>query len=405
MALAKREIGQRVNLLFDMLAASHGLDHWVYNAQGECLRTSSKSMVLDTILAHGGGKRELLEMGQAGNTPILLTLPLGLVWIVAFERQEDRLERAYVLGPAFHTEISIRGIVGALERYKIPQGWKLGFMDMMKKLPVLSISSLRRAAVMLHLAVNDEAISILDVIFRETEPASDGTDQIERKDRHRTYMAEQNLLNNVRKGNLDYQSALVEAGAISYGVQTKTSTSVDHVRISEIVFISLCVRAAIEGGLTPEIAYSTGDAYIQQINDTEDITRMGNIGHSMYQTFIQMVHNHKQKVVLSKPVQTCCDYINLHLEDELTMEMVSQRVGYTANYLAKRFTKEVGISPTQYIQRARIDRACQMLVTTPYSIPEISQRLHFCNRGYFSRVFKEQMGVTPVEYRNKNQIV
>ncbi len=397
-------VEQRVKLLYEVLEASHGLTYWIYDADGNCLETNCKGIALDAILTQGSGKADMLEHGRASNHPLMLSLPLGLIWVAAFEHRESVLHRIYVLGPAFHTEISMRGIVNAIEKYQIPQGWKLGFMDLLQNLPVLSITSLRRVAVMLHCCITGERIPSIEVEAKQTDMDTNPTQTVDHADRHRTYMAEQKLLNNVRQGNLDYQSALIEAGSVSSGVRVKTDTSAAQVRMTQVVFISLCVRAAIEGGVTPDLAYSTGDAYIQLVNDTEDLGRLGNIGHMMYQNFIQMVHDCKKRSDLSKAIQSCCDFISLHLEDELTTQALSERIGYTVNYLAKRFTKEVGISPTEYIKQKRIERACQLLTTTTDSIPEISRRLHFCNRGYFSTVFKEQMGMTPVEYRQRNQV-
>ncbi len=398
------KIVEQTTLLFEMLEASHGLTHWVFDGEGNCLETNSRTNALDAFLSQGSGKADMLRHSAASDLPLLLTIPLGLVWVMAFEKRGGDLHRVYALGPAFHTEISIRGIVNAMEKYEIPQSWKRGFTELMQELPVLSITSLRRSAVMLHYCVTGQKLQAIDVSDYQTDLDITQSHAPEQGDRHRTYMAEQKLLNNVRRGNLDYQAALTEASAISSGVRVKTDTSLAQVRTTQVVFISLCVRAAIEGGLTPDLAYSTGDAYIQLVNDTDDIGRLGNIGHNMYQTFIQLVHDCRQQKGLSKPISSCCEYIRLHLEDDLSTQVLSQRFGYTANYLAKRFSAEVGISPTEYIRQQRIQRACQLLTTTEETIPEISQRLHFCNRGYFSTVFKAQMGMTPVEYRERNRV-
>ncbi len=399
-----REIQQRAQLVFEMLEASHGLIHWVYDDQGSCLSTNSQSNALAAFLEQSTGKADFLAHGRQSQEPLLLSLPLGLVWAVVYERQNNALHRCYVLGPALHTEISMRGIVGALDKYKIPQDWKSGFMSLMQSLPVLSVTSLRRVAVMLHYAVSGEAINVLDIHALTSDPELFDSTIPEKRDRHRTYLAERRLLDNVRQGNLDYQADLAESAKLSAGVRVKTDTAEVQVRTTQIVFISLCVRAAIEGGLTPDIAYSIGDSYIQKIHDAEDVTRMGNIGHEMYHRFIQLVHESKARPQLSGPIQAVCDYISLHVQGPLPTEDLAYRVGYSPSYLARQFHRETGLSLTDYIKKERIRRACLLLTTTLDPIPEISRRLQFCNRGYFSRVFKEEMGMTPVEYRKKNQV-
>ncbi len=388
--------------LFEMLEASHGLQHWVYDSSGVCLEAGSDSQALQAFFSAGtGGKQEMLQRGLESDMPVLLGLPLSLVWVAVFEKEQGNLKNCYVLGPALHTEVSHREIREAMQAYRIPENWQQEFTDIIRSLPVLSVTSLTRTAVMLHYAVTGDAISNLDVVsLAHPENTADAPVRTQR--RH-IYMAEQKLLSNVRTGNLNFRDALAEAQALGPGVMLMAPTPLAQLNASLTVFTALCIRAAIEGGITPEVAYSLGETYMQRIGSSNSLSQSEGIGHTMYREFIQMVHDAKQRSDLSKPIRSCCDYIGLHMEDELTMDILARRVGYTVNYLSRKFTEEVGLTPSDYIRKVRIDRACRLLMTTDLSIPEIGFRLQFCNRGYFSAVFKSQMGMTPVEYRRRYQ--
>ncbi len=403
MELELRDRAYGANLILEAFEASHGLSHWIYDAEGNLLKTNSKDLALDTIFDASSCKQEMIRHGIENDLPILLSVPFGFMWIAVFEHREKMLHRIYVLGPAFHTEISMVGIQRGIENFHIPAGWKQGFTALMKKLPILSGNSIRRAAVMLHFSATGEKISPVDVVNLEIPGNIPQNTEAEKRDRHRTYLAEQQLLSMVREGNLNYKDALQQATAVSSGVPINVDTPIHQLRISQVVFTSLCVRAAIEGGLSPDVAYSVGDGYLQRINDAEDISTVGNLGLAMYSEFIQLVYSNKQRGDLSKPIQSCCAYIDLHIEDELSMQQLARRVGYTVSYLSKKFPLEVGMTVSEYIKSARIARACILLTTTEETIPEIGQRLHFCNRGHFSTVFKGETGMTPVEYRKKHQ--
>jgi hypothetical protein len=54
----------------------------------------------------------------------------------------------------------------------------------------------------------------------------------------------------------------------------QSSEPLRQAKTSVIVFISLCVRAAIEGGLMPEVAYSVGDSYIQSVENAQKPSEM-----------------------------------------------------------------------------------------------------------------------------------
>lgn len=388
--------------LFEMLEASHGLNHWIYDGNGVYLESGSDSQALQAFFSAGtNGRQKMLQLGQESDLPALLGLPLSLVWVAAFEKEQGQLKRCYVLGPALHTEVSLREIREATETYRIPGSWQQEFAQIIRSLPVLSVTSLTRVAVMLHYGVSGEKIDPLDVISLASPENT--SDALQRTERRRTYMAEQKLLSNIREGNLNFRDALAEAQALGPDVMILAETPLEQLNTSLTVFTALCIRAAIEGGMTPELAYAMGESYIQRIRSSESISQSERIGHTMYREFVQRVHDIRQRSDLSKPIRSCCDYIGLHLEDELTMDILARRVGYTVNYLSRKFTEEVGLTPSDYIKKVRIDRACLLLMTTDLPIPEIAFRLCFCNRGYFSSVFKKQLGMTPVEYRKRYQ--
>ncbi len=385
MSLEKLEIEHRVSLLFEMLEASHGLYHWVYDREGTLLETNAEDNTMHFIFAATDCMQVMTDHAASFETPIILSASLGLLWIAAFAKSDGQTDRMYVLGPAFHTEISLKTIQRELQKHQIPGSWKVNFTQLLTRLPVISANSLRRMGIMLHYCVSSEKITVNDVAYQaEQLPAP--TEE-NRKDRHRTWMAEQNLLGMVREGNLDYQNAVSEAGSVSSGVGFRPDSPITQARVSVIVFTSLCTRAAIDGGILPDIAYTVGDAYIQQVNDCDTISHLANISHDMYDRFVRMVHEHRRRKDLSKQVQACLEYIQLHLEDDFDLTQLAKRLGYADYYLTRKFRQEMGISLNEYVRKARVERACTLLTTTEDSLQEISDRLHFSSRSYFSVVF------------------
>lgn len=400
--MTQETVAQRSQLLLEAISTSHHLMHWTYDAEGKLLDTNCKGIALDAIFSAAPCKAAMLAQGAVSDAPMILTIPLGLIWVAVFYRENGKLCRTYVMGPAFHTEISMRGINNALEKLQIPQNWRKEFIQLLHNMPVLPVSSIRQIAIMLHYGVTGQKLTMQDIVSDALPIVSQESSSSSKKDRHRTYLAEQKLLGHVRSGNMDFEDALNEAGAVSTGLQVQVDMPITQAKLSQIVFISLCVRAAIDGGLTPDAAYSLGDGYIQQVNSSQTISQIGSIGQTMYAEFIRQVHKVKQRKGLSRPVRNCCAYIELHPEEPLSMEILSHAAGYTAYYLSRKFHQEMGLSVTQYIRQVRMERACLLLSTTDATIPEISERLQYNNRSYFSIVFKEYMGQTPVEYRKAN---
>ena len=205
----------------------------------------------------------------------------------------------------------------------------------------------------------------------------------------------------VREGDLNYALVVNQANSVSNGVKVDTNEILGQARISVIVFISMCCRAAIEGGLSPEEGYTLGDAYIQRATDAKDSTELGELSTTMYADFVHRVHRCRTNPEVSKQIQDCCAYIELHAEEEIPIDQLAKRFGYAEYYLTKKFKREMHTSLTNYIKYVRIERAKLLLTTTGLSLQEIADRLHFCSRSYFGKIFHEVVGCSPLEYRQK----
>ncbi|MFL0250984.1 response regulator [Clostridium neuense] len=82
---------------------------------------------------------------------------------------------------------------------------------------------------------------------------------------------------------------------------------------------------------------------------------------------------------------------------------VSQKFGFTNEYLSKIFKKYTGVTPLKYITRIRINEAKQLLINQPdLEIKEIGELIGYKDAFYFSRVFKSNVGVYPSDYRMKH---
>jgi AraC-like DNA-binding protein len=86
---------------------------------------------------------------------------------------------------------------------------------------------------------------------------------------------------------------------------------------------------------------------------------------------------------------------------EVRIGDVAGRLGYSRSYLHSRFRQEVGMSPSDYVQRLRIKRCCERLAATEESITDIAIEFGFGSSQYFSRVFRKYLGTTPSEYRSQ----
>lgn len=96
------------------------------------------------------------------------------------------------------------------------------------------------------------------------------------------------------------------------------------------------------------------------------------------------------------------NYIDSHYSQNITLDYLSDLSYMNKFHLVHTFTKQIGISPINYVINKRIQEAKNLLATTNYSIRDISSIVGFSNSSYFSQMFKRISGITPKNYRIEN---
>lgn len=94
-------------------------------------------------------------------------------------------------------------------------------------------------------------------------------------------------------------------------------------------------------------------------------------------------------------------HIHEHITDEIDVEELAGLASITKTYFIRLFKQEFGLSPIQYINRKKVERAQLLLFTTDSSVKEVAYKLGFSDHSYFIRLFHKVTGITPQEYRRQ----
>jgi len=93
------------------------------------------------------------------------------------------------------------------------------------------------------------------------------------------------------------------------------------------------------------------------------------------------------------------NYINEHLTDKILVNDVCRKAYLSRNSFFKWFREQFGITPVDYINNERIKMAKQMLAENKHNIKQISLQCGFSDVNYFVRTFKKIEGITPGAYK------
>lgn len=399
------DIQTNLALMKELLTCGTNICLWQYGLDGHLISSSSEHLVLDRFFENSGCKAYMLESCKDYTSPLILGGQLGLMWCAVFQHKEGRLLTIYVLGPVYNSDISAETIERSARDYQVDLVWREEYIRLLRSLPVVSSILFFQYALMLHYCVTGEKKNRSDLHFQKSinQNTNQEQDDAPQKNRIQVWYAERALLNMVREGDLNYQSAISKANLLSNGIRSGDKDPLLQAIISCTGFTSLCVREAIQAGISPETAYTVGDSYIQSMAECHTVAELRSINHAMYEDFIMRVHKHRTNPDVSNQIQACRDYIELHTDKPLNLGILAKRVNYSEYHLSRKFKEEMGVSISTYIKIARVERAKDLLTTTSDSISQIAARLHFCSSSHFSDSFQQIVGMKPQQYRQKNQ--
>ena len=105
-----------------------------------------------------------------------------------------------------------------------------------------------------------------------------------------------------------------------------------------------------------------------------------------------------------RPLQEVYDYICSHFCEDISINDMAQRYGYTAPRLIALFNKHYGAPPKNIILRNRITKAQGLLLQTDLPVGDVSLACGYEDTLYFSRIFSKYCGCSPSQFRKQETV-
>ncbi|MCR5785262.1 MAG: AraC family transcriptional regulator [Eubacterium sp.] len=243
-----------------------------------------------------------------------------------------------------------------------------------------------------NVSVDEKESSTQDMLFADANIVN-----------HHTFQDETELLSAVENGDKDTVHEFLEKGFI----QTFRRTSPDmmtHYRNVAISSIALASRAAIKGGVPPQMAYDFANTMTKQVDKIPSLSQMYAWICSVFNKYTQMVIDEKDTEVPNGITDQCRQYVIAHYKEKISVKDIADYIGKSPNYVSKVFKESTGMSLTDYINNEKINAAKNILKYSDLDVSAVSNFLSFSSQAYFGKVFKELTGITPKKYKDTNRV-
>lgn len=101
----------------------------------------------------------------------------------------------------------------------------------------------------------------------------------------------------------------------------------------------------------------------------------------------------------SEVVAKAVAFIEEHLQEDLSIKRIAQSINVSKSVLYKKFRELLHCTVGEHINKKRIDQAQKLLLGTSLSMEEISRQCGFSSASYFTKMFKQHMGITPLKFK------
>jgi len=313
-----------------------------------------------------------------------------------------------IIGPTFSIKPGREQLLILMKELGIPFSNLHSFITYTDSIPTYSMESLLQILSFINYAVNNEKITALDMIKQnlniapvdiyQNEQATAEPDDVSI---HNTINLEKKLVSYIKDGKTNELHKMFSSPP-SGRVGKLAHNELRQMRNTFICSATLASRAAIDGGLSYETAFTMSDHYIQKVEMLPDYNSIALLNIDMLIDFAERVEGMHVEGIHSKQLLNIIRYINSNINQKILIDDITRHFGISRVKLCNMFRSELDTTFHVFITKQKMDEAKRLLKNTDRSLSEVSEFLGFSSQSHFQNTFRKHVGITPVEYRKRS---
>ncbi|MER2088311.1 MAG: AraC family transcriptional regulator [Sporosarcina sp.] len=174
----------------------------------------------------------------------------------------------------------------------------------------------------------------------------------------------------------------------------------DAIKYYLIALSSIVARQLERTSRNPGRAFHFNVDCFMLINTKLSEKNMVELVDDMIEFYVHVLSDEYQPGLMHSTVNDVIIYINEKVESAITVEEIANKFGVSVSHLSRIFREHAGVTLVEYIMIRKIEESQYYLRFSEEKIASVSDRFHFCNQSYFTRVFKRYTGQTPKRFRS-----
>ena len=163
-----------------------------------------------------------------------------------------------------------------------------------------------------------------------------------------------------------------------------------------------CHMALLDTTVHPAHVLRLSGSLSAKIDGISSQTKLTYVPYDICHKYCLLVKNYANPKY-SRLTRNVIDYIQLHLEEELSLSLLARHFEKNASALSRAFKQDTGIRLTNFIHQRRIEESLRYFNTTNMSVSEVALAVGIPDFAYFSKLFHKQIGCSPRDYKNKTE--
>ncbi|MBE6642127.1 MAG: AraC family transcriptional regulator [Ruminococcaceae bacterium] len=139
----------------------------------------------------------------------------------------------------------------------------------------------------------------------------------------------------------------------------------------------------------------------QKVDDSREQAKIKAILHNVLNCIMIEFLDTLNYSTDNKHVITTIRYINDHIFEPITLSSVCEAIHLSKEYVSRLFRKEMNMTVTDYITGQKLSLAKNLLTSDEMTLQNISERIGYQDYNYFSRTFKKHYGISPIKMKKE----